>query len=85
MITKGENLKTNYYALDLQWFLEWKSFVMNDLNEKILPNSKKNISKNKEIGVITPGPVLNGSLFEKKTDSIDKILRKGLKKVEIEN
>lgn len=52
-----ENLKENenckyFYAVDIEWFLNWKSFVTNDMSEKNLSNYKKNISTNKLIGKI---------------------------------
>jgi hypothetical protein len=83
-----ENLKVNakmhnFYAIDLDWFLQWKSFVLNDLEEKILPNNKKKISPNKHIGVLPPGQITNFYLFEKNAKEFTKNnLKKGLKKNE---
>ncbi len=81
-----ENLKlnnnTNYYAIDLEWFLQWKCYVTNDMTEKQLPNSKKRISSNKSVGVLPPGPIFNTNLFEKNAKEFtDKTFKKGLKKV----
>ncbi len=73
---------SNYYALDLEWFLKWKSFVLNDLNEKILP--KKKILIVKDVGVIEPGQISNRNLFEKNSKFSLKNLKKGLKKVIID-
>ncbi len=76
-----ENLKftsNNFYALDLEWFLQWKSYVMNDFSEKNLPNNKKRISLNKEIGVLPPGQISNKNLFD---NSEIRNFKKSLKKV----
>lgn len=71
-----------FYVIDLEWFFQWKAFVMNDLTEKNLPNSKKKISSNKLIGVLPPGPISNTNLFEKNYKELcEKSLKKGLKKV----
>ena len=40
--------KTKWYCLEMEWYLQWKAFVTNDITEKT-----KNIirqSENKEIG-----------------------------------
>ena len=73
----------NYYAVDLEWFLQWKSFIVNDLNEKLLP--KKKICVIKDVGVIDPGQISNRNLFEKNSKFYVtlKNLKKGLKKVSI--
>ena len=71
-----------FYVVDLEWFFQWKAFVMNDLTDKNLPNNKKKISTNKIVGVLPPGPVTNTNLFEKNYKQLnDKTLKKGLKKV----
>lgn len=71
------------YAIDMEWFLLWKSFVMNDFSEKYISNCKKNISINTAIGVLHPGPITNYSLLEKGVkDCFNKRLKKGLKKNE---
>lgn len=73
---------SQFYVVDLEWFLQWKAFVMNDQTEKHLPNSKKKISTNKQIGVLPPGPITNTNLFEKNIkEYTDKTVKKGLKKV----
>jgi len=54
---------------------------MNDINEKILPNNKKRISLNKEIGVLPPGQISNKNLFEKNSSSDIRNFKKSLKKV----
>jgi len=76
-----KDIDCNFYALDLDWFLKWKSFVLNDLNEKILPKKKILIVKN--VGVIEPGQISNKNLFEKNSKFTIKNLKKGLKKVRI--
>lgn len=74
--------QNKFYAIDIEWFLEWKSYVSNDLSEKNLPNSKKKISPNKNIGVLPPGPISNYNLFDKNTKEYSsKTLKKGMKKV----
>jgi len=71
------------YAIDLEWFLLWKCFVTNDLTEKYIPNSKKKISHNLNIGVLNPGPISNYSLFDKGVKEFnEKYFRKNLKKNE---
>lgn len=40
----------NFYAIDIEWFYLWKCYIMNDISEKTLPNSKKKISINSSIG-----------------------------------
>ncbi len=83
-----EKLKSNFeneeklYAIETEWFLNWKCFVTNDLSEKYLPNIKKKISINYNIGVLQPGAISNYLLYEKGVkDFNEKSLRKGLKKV----
>jgi hypothetical protein len=72
-----KNEKTEFYfVLDIEWFLLWKCFVTNDLTEKYIPNVKKRISVNKNIGILPPGPITNAILIDRKTNNI----RKGLKK-----
>ena len=73
-----------FYVIDLEWFFQWKAFVMNDLTEKNLPNNKKRISTNKLIGVLPPGPISNTNLFEKNYKELsEKTLKRGLKKVNL--
>jgi hypothetical protein len=70
------------YAIDSEWFLLWKCYVTSDLSEKFLPNSKKRISVNSEIGILQPGPIYNDCLFERVEDNqTENLLKKGLKKV----
>ena len=46
-LSKKDNSKGKYvYAINLEWFLEWKCFVTNDLSDKLIINSKKRISDN---------------------------------------
>ena len=60
---KDKNYKDiSFYAIDINWFYKWKSFVMNDLSEKILPNNKKYISDNKKIGVLPPDIIDNSKI-----------------------
>lgn len=60
----NRNLSEANYLVDIQWFLSWKCFVTNDLSEKHLPNSNKNLSINPSIGVLSPGPITNEVLYE---------------------
>jgi hypothetical protein len=83
-----DKLKANFeneeklYAIETEWFLSWKCFVTNDLSDKFLPNQKKKISSNINIGVLQPGAINNFNLFEKGSREFnEKSLRKGLKKV----
>jgi hypothetical protein len=79
---KANNDDDPMYAIDSEWFLLWKCFVTSDLSEKFLPNSKKRISVNNDIGILQPGPIYNDCLFENVEDNqSEKILKKGLKKV----
>ena len=71
-----------FYVIDIEWFLNWKCFISNDVTEKSLSNSKKKISANKNIGVLPPGPISNYNLFDKNTKEYTaKNLKKGMKKV----
>lgn len=70
------------YAIEVEWFLNWKCFATNDLSDKYLSNSKKKISPNYNIGVLHPGAINNSPIFEKGVKEYnEKNLRKGLKKV----
>jgi hypothetical protein len=81
-IKLNSQAQSNFFVVDLEWFLQWKCFIMNDQSEKPLPNSKKRISSNKSIGVLPPGPILNSNLFDKNAKEFkEKNLKKGLKKV----
>ena len=50
------------YVIDNIWFNKWKSFITNDLSEKLLPNDKKYISDNKKIGVLPPDIIDNSKI-----------------------
>jgi hypothetical protein len=83
-----EHIKVNqsekFFALEIEWFLLWKCYVMNDMSEKYVSNTKKKISPNKYIGVLTPGPITNMNLFDKNAKEFnEKTLKKGLKKVSL--
>ncbi len=71
-------LNDKQYMIDIEWFLNWKCFVTNDLSERFLSNSKKLISNNQNIGVLAPGPLSNQNLIENQ-----KIVKKNLKNVKI--
>ena len=79
LMNKNEinNNNNNFYAIDKNWFLEWKSFVKNDLTEKYLKNSNKNISDNKLIGVLPPQFLFNGNIIEKNNGK--NLIKKNLK------
>ena len=62
---KAECSNKTTYALDINWFLEWKCFVTNDLTEKYIKNTSKKISDNKIIGVLPPNYISNGKICEK--------------------
>ena len=51
-----------FYAIDNKWFLKWKSFMTNDLTDKILSNDLKYISDNKKIGVLPPDIIDNSRI-----------------------
>lgn len=71
------------YVLEMEWFLNWKCFVTNDITEKYLSNSKKNLSINNLIGVLDPGPIMNYSLLDNvEKEYSDVRFKKGLKKNE---
>lgn len=79
---KNSSNETNFYVIDIEWFLNWKCFVSNDITEKNLTNNKKKISPNKNIGILPPGPITNFNLFEKQLkDYSFKNLKKNLRKV----
>lgn len=64
------------YIIDIEWFLNWKCFVTNDLTERFLSNNKKLISTNNNIGVMAPGPIYNHNLIDHQ-----KNIKKNLKNV----
>ena len=64
-LLKAECSNKTTYALDINWFLEWKCFVTNDLTEKYIKNTAKKISDNKIIGVLPPNYISNGKICEK--------------------
>lgn len=79
---KTSSNQNKYFVIDIEWFLNWKCFISNDVTEKNLANSKKKISPNKNVGVLPPGPITNSNLFDKNTKEYTaKNLRKGMKKV----
>ena len=69
-------LNDKEYIIDIEWFLNWKCFVTNDLTERFLSNNKKLISTNNNIGVLAPGPILNHNLIDNQ-----KNIKKNLKNV----
>jgi hypothetical protein len=71
-------LNDKQYMIDIEWFLNWKCFVTNDLSERFLSNSKKLISNNQNIGVLAPGPLSNQNLIDNQ-----KNVKKNLKNVKI--
>ena len=82
MIKNKSNLENKYYVIHIEWFLQWKCYVINDLTDKFLANNKKRISSNKQIGVLPPGPIQNLCLFDRNvTELTEKSLKRGLKKV----
>jgi len=63
-----------YYALDILWYLQWKSYVTNDIQSKNLSNENKNIIDDI---VMPPGPITNYNLvFKNNKDNF--VLKKGL-------
>ncbi len=44
--------KCKLYCLEMEWYLQWKAFVMNDQSEKIIIRNRLRISENPEIGKI---------------------------------
>jgi len=73
-----KTLNDKQYLIDIEWFLNWKCFVTNDLTEKFLLNSKKSISINQNIGVLAPGPISNNNLVDNQ-----KIIKKHIINVKI--
>lgn len=81
-IFRTPSAHSKFYVIDIEWFLNWKCFISNDITEKSLANSKKKISANKNIGVLPPGPISNSNLFDKNTKEYTaKNLKKAMKKV----
>ena len=72
LIKKNIHTKINNYcfAIDSSWFNRWKSFISNDLDEKILSNKYKNISENINLGVLPPGQINNKQICDE-TSEID--------------
>ena len=71
-----KSLNDKQYIIDIDWFLNWKCFVTNDLTEKYLPDSEKLFSTNNKIGILSPGPIMNGKLLDNQ-----KNLRKNISNV----
>jgi hypothetical protein len=69
----------NYFVVDYNWFLLWKSYITNDIKEEFLPNKYKKISQNKLIGILPPQPIDNLVLLEKDNKK-NIVVKKGLKK-----
>lgn len=72
LIKKNIHTKKNNYcfAIDCSWFNRWKSFIANDLDERILSNKYKNISENINLGVLPPGQINNKKICDE-TSEID--------------
>ncbi len=45
-----EKINERLYIIDINWFLNWKCYVMNDISEKTLSNNKKMIHFVKNLG-----------------------------------
>ena len=75
------------FAIDTLWFNKWKTYVTNDLSDKILSNEYKYISDNMKIGVLPPDSIDNSKIcriFSKSYDENNKeiikyTLKNGLK------
>ena len=46
----NNNVQEKIYFIDIDWFLSWKCYVMNDLSEKTLMNNKKMVFYVKNLG-----------------------------------
>ena len=58
-------IQENYislFAIDTFWFNKWKTYVTNDLSDKILSNESKYISDNIKIGVLPPDAIDNSKI-----------------------
>jgi len=42
--------KSKFYCVEMEWYLQWKAFVLNDQSEKNITKNKLRISQNKDIG-----------------------------------
>ena len=65
-----------WYIITSEWLAEWKSFIFN----KSYPGVLVNLSPNKRVGVLPPGPISNHTLFLKARQSTQ-ILKLNLHKV----
>ena len=54
LLQRTNEKEKNYklFAIDMKWFNRWKTFIINDLDGKIIPNNEKYISDNKLLGVL---------------------------------
>ena len=76
----SQNDNSKYYVVDIEWFLMWKVYVMNDMSEKYLPNNKLKIyTANKNIGVLPPPPI-NNSILLNRNDKGEYELKRNLHK-----
>lgn len=79
-LIKQNSQSEKYYVIDIEWFLMWKVYVMNDMSEKYLPNSKVKIhTANKNIGVLPPPPI-NNSILLNRNDKGEYELKRNLHK-----
>ena len=79
-LIKQNSQSDKYYVIDIEWFLMWKVYVMNDTSEKYLSNNKVKIfTSNKNIGVLPPPPI-NNSILLNRNDKGEYELKRNLHK-----
>ena len=76
----NNNNKNNFlFAIDSTWFNRWKSYISNDLKDKIMPNNEKYISENINLGVLPPGQIDNNKICDNIKNDENYKLKKGLR------
>ena len=76
----NNNKKNNFlFAIDSSWFNRWKSYISNDLKDKIMSNNEKYISDNINLGVLPPGPIDNNKICDNTVYNEKYNLKKGLR------
>ena len=74
-----EEKNDKLFAIDMKWFNRWKTFIINDLDGKIIPNNEKYISDNKLLGVLPPLEIDNNKICVKDKNNPNKYkLKSGL-------
>ena len=71
-----------WFIISGDWLFQWKCFISNKISSSANPSpelkGKINYSKNKDIGILPPGPILNQELIEFNKDNKERVVKQGL-------